>query len=187
MWKTVVAGVTVLAIAGGSLVYAQQRSDAAQAPRWHRHMSAQDLDAFADARIAALKAGLKLTPEQEKNWPALEKALREQAKARSERFTARASADRPRDPVERLRLRAEAMTQTGTALKQVAEAAAPLYQSLDDAQKHRFMVLAQLDRPRFGSHHRWHHRDTGRGMMRGHMNGYGPAGTGDDNTAPKPQ
>ena len=38
------------------------------------------------ARIAALKAGLKLTPAQEKNWPALETALREQAKARAARI-----------------------------------------------------------------------------------------------------
>jgi hypothetical protein len=179
MWKTVVAGVAALALAGSSLVYAQQRGDAANAPRWH--MSAQDLGAFADARIAALKAGLKLTPEQEKNWPALEQALRDQAKVRSERFAARASADRPRDPIERLRLQAETMTQSGTALKQVADAAAPLYQSLDDAQKHRFMVLAQLDRHRFGEHHRWHHRGMSHGMMH-----HGPAGTGDD-TAPKPQ
>src|SRR5439155_23574335 len=36
--------------------------------------SAEDVAAFTDARIAGLKAGLKLTPEQEKNWPAVEAA-----------------------------------------------------------------------------------------------------------------
>ena len=34
--------------------------------------SAEDISAFMDARIAALKAGLRLTPDQEKNWPAFE-------------------------------------------------------------------------------------------------------------------
>ena len=34
--------------------------------------SAEDISAFADARIAALKAGLRLTPDQDKNWPAFE-------------------------------------------------------------------------------------------------------------------
>ena len=48
----------------------------------HPKFSAEDFAAFTDARIAALKAGLRLTPAQEKNWPALETALREQAKER---------------------------------------------------------------------------------------------------------
>jgi hypothetical protein len=52
----------------------------------HPKFSAEDFAAFTDARIAALKAGLKLTPEQEKNWPALEAALRERAKARAARI-----------------------------------------------------------------------------------------------------
>ena len=30
-----------------------------------------------DAHLAGLKAGLKLTAEQEKNWPAFETAIRE--------------------------------------------------------------------------------------------------------------
>ena len=38
----------------------------------HQQLSAEQIAAFTDARIAALKAGLKLTPAQEKNWPALE-------------------------------------------------------------------------------------------------------------------
>ena len=33
-----------------------------------------------DARIAALKTGLKLTPDQEKLWPSVETALRDMAK-----------------------------------------------------------------------------------------------------------
>jgi hypothetical protein len=51
----------------------------------HPKFSADDFAAFTDARIAALKVGLKLMPAQEKNWPALETALREQAKARAAR------------------------------------------------------------------------------------------------------
>ena len=166
MWKTVVAGITALALAGGSMVYAQQRDDAGHHHR--RQISAQDISAYTDARIAALKAGLQLTGEQEKNWPALEKALRNSAKARSERFTARASTDTPRDPIERLRLRAEVMSKRGASLKDIADAAAPLYQSLDDAQKRRFTVIAQVTMSRFGQHHhRRHHRHghAGHDMM----------------------
>ena len=176
MWKTVLAGSTALAIAGATLAYAQQGPRNRDfAPQWRP--SAADITAFGDARIAALHAGLKLTAEQEKNWPAVESALRDLAKQRSERFAAHASADRPKDPLERLALRADALSQRGAALKKVADAAAPLYKSLDEAQKHRFMVLARLDRPHFGrrgvhGEHGWMHRGPG-GFGRGPM---GPDG-----------
>ena len=53
-----------------------------------QRMSTEDRAAFVDARIAAVKAGLKLTPEQEKNWPAVESAVRDFAEtvARANRF-----------------------------------------------------------------------------------------------------
>ena len=185
MWKTVLAGTTVLAIAGASLAYAQQgpgRGD--RAMRWQP--SAEDITAFGDARIAAVHAGLKLNAEQEKNWPAVESALRDLAKHRSERFTARASADLPKDAIERLNLRADAMTQQGTALKKLADAAGPLYKSLDDAQKQRFVVLARMGGHDFAGkrghrdgrgHGGWQHHGP-RGSERGPM---GPEG------GPRPQ
>ena len=42
--------------------------------------------AFTDARIAALKAGLELTPDQAKNWPAFEQALRDMVQLRAQRM-----------------------------------------------------------------------------------------------------
>jgi hypothetical protein len=172
MWKTVLAGSTVLAIAGATLAYAQQGpGDRSFAPHWRP--SAQDIAAFGDARIAALHAGLQLNAEQEKNWPALESALRDRAKQRAAWFTAHASADRPKDPVERLAVRADALAQRAAVLKKVADAAGPLYKSLDDAQKQRFVVLARLGGGHEGGrgmngHHGFMHRGgEGRGPMMG--------------------
>jgi len=165
MWKSFLAGTTALAIAGGAIAYAEQGSpEFERVQRWHP--TAEDISAFGDARIAALHAGLKLTAEQEKNWPAVESALRDLAKQRSERFAARASADRPKDPIERLNLRAEAMGQRAAALKKLADAAGPLYKSLDDSQKNRFVMLAQLAGGREGGL-RGHHRGFGGGQHRG--------------------
>jgi hypothetical protein len=166
MWKTVLAGTTALAIAGASLAYAAQpgKSDQDRAQRWRP--TAEDITALGDARIAALKAGLKLTPDQEKHWPAMEEALRGVAKQRADRHVAR-SADRPSDPIERLAARAESIEARGAALKKLAGAAAPLYGSLDESQKRRFMMLAHLGGKRFGhwrgdrdhrGGHGWHHR-----------------------------
>jgi hypothetical protein len=176
MWKTVLAGSTALAIAGATLAYAQQGPGGRDiAPHWQP--SAEDISAFGDARIAALHAGLKLTAEQEKNWPAMESALRDLSKQRSERFAARASADRPTDPVERLVLRADVMTQRAAALKKLADAAVPLYKSLDEAQKHRFVMLARLGGHQFGG-------EGGHHGMRGWMH-RGPGGTERDPMGPE--
>ncbi len=161
MWKTVLAGTTALAIAGTTLAYAQQRPGNNDGAR-HWRPSVEDINAFGDARIAALHAGLQLTAEQEKNWPAVESALKDIAKQRSERYAARASANRPSDPIERMSLRADVLAQRGAALKKLADAAAPLYKSLDEGQKRRFTMLARLGGKRFGhGYGRGHHRGDG--------------------------
>ena len=170
MWKTLLAGTTALAIAGSSVAFAQQPSpQAPQAPqagaegRQHWRPSEQDVNAFTDARIAAIKAGLKLTPDQEKNWPGVEQAIRDLAKDRYERRTERRNEPRPADPIERLRSRADTMTKTAADLKRLADAADPLYQSLNEDQKHRLFFLVRSMRGHHmamrGHEHRGFERD----------------------------
>jgi hypothetical protein len=147
MLKAILAGTSALVIAGSSLVYAQQRQGRPELGRGQPNI--EDIRAFAEARLGALKAGLMLTPDQERNWPAFEQAARELAKQRLERMNAFASARRDRqpqstDPTERLRRRAEVMSETGAALKKFADAMDPLYKSLDDSQKRRFAMLSRL-------------------------------------------
>lgn len=82
MLKPRIAATAVLAIAGASIGYAQggpTGSDDDRSSRYERHFrpNIDDIKAFTDARIAALKAGLTLTPDQEKNWPPFEQALRD--------------------------------------------------------------------------------------------------------------
>src|SRR5947208_3215668 len=85
MRKFAIAAVAVLAIAGSTAVYAQHH-------RWglgFSRMNPEDRSAYADARIAAVHAGLKLTAEQEKLWPPVEAAVRDFAKLRIDRAKAR--------------------------------------------------------------------------------------------------
>ena len=93
----------------------------------HPEFSAEDFAAFTDARIAALKAGLKLTPAQEKNWPALETALREQAKARAARIAEwREKAKEPREHrsvIEGLQQGAKRLAARSAELEKLADAA----------------------------------------------------------------
>jgi hypothetical protein len=152
MWKKVLFASAAVAIAGTTLVYAQ-RFGGPDGPGPMRGVdrfrpSAEDLGAFADARIAGMKAGLRLTAEQEKSWPAFEEAYRNLAKLRAERATAlREGAPPPADMLEALQRRAEGLSRGAAAFKQVADATAPLYRSLDDGQKRRFTVLARMLRP----------------------------------------
>jgi hypothetical protein len=175
MKKVILAGVAAVAIIGSSAVYAQHRFD-----HHHHRLSAEDRAAFVDAKIAAVKAGLKLTPDQEKNWPAVESAVRDFAKQRIDLANARmkerearraerrqagsdsdASREQNRDPVARLRERADRMTETAASLKKIADAADPLYKSLDDSQKRRLAMLARM-----GGKHGWRRQGFG-GFERG--------------------
>lgn len=160
MRKFTIAAVAVLAIAASTAVYAQHR-------HWsfgHMRMNPEDRAAFADARIAAVHAGLKLTADQEQLWPSVETAVREFAKLRIDRANARmtapqgdSSAPKPDDPVARLRERADNMASSAAAMKKIADAADPLYKTLDDGQKRRLTVLTGMDR-RFGGREGWRQR-----------------------------
>jgi hypothetical protein len=159
MRKMLLASAAVLVLAGSTAVYAQHR------PWWFHHharINPEDRAAFADARIAAVKAGLKLTPDQEKLWPPVEAAVRDFAKLRIDRANARMNpsrddAQKPDDPVMRLRDRAETLGTTAAALKRIADAADPLYKTLDEAQKRRLAVLTRMGGGRMGDEG-WRHR-----------------------------
>ena len=64
-----------------------------------------------------------------------------------------------------LRRRGDDMAASGAALKKIADAADPLYKTLDDGQKRRLKILTHMERrPEGGG---WRHREFERGMDRG--------------------
>jgi hypothetical protein len=164
MWKAVLAGTVTLAVVGTSIVYAQQRNRGLESQQ-RPQLTQEDRAAFAAARIAALKAGLALNAEQEKNWPAFESALKDLSKFRMEQMLARRNTQRSDDPTERMRQRAERLSGYGAALKKLADAQGPLYSGLDEAQKRRFAMLTQAIQASRHGHHRHHRRAEGRRGM----------------------
>src|SRR5260370_40304701 len=109
MWKGLLAGTPALVLAGSSVAFAQQpapqqpqRPQVGSEGRPHWRPGAQDGNPLTDARIAAIKAGLKLTLDQEKNWPHLEQAIGDLANDRHARPTERRNGARPARPRERL-------------------------------------------------------------------------------------
>jgi zinc resistance-associated protein len=144
---------------------------------------AEDAQAFMDARIAALHAGLKLSADQEKLWPPVEDAIRNAARLHVSHM--QAMRDRADDPIERLRNAADRMAQGSDAMRKLADAAAPLYATLDDAQKRRLRILVRDMGPRgmmgpgwrgmMGGRFDSDDRDERRGMM-GQGSGRGMGG-----------
>lgn len=113
-------------------------------------LSAADREAFADARIAALHAGLKLTADQEKLWPPVEEAIRGVARerlaarqARRERFASMRGREDAIDIPSGLRFMADRQAASADALRKLADAAGPLHATLDDGQKRRIAMLAR--------------------------------------------
>jgi len=172
--KALAAGTIALTLAGAGIALAQNTQTQTPPAREMRgpRFSAEDAAALTDARIAALKAGLKLTPDQEKNWPAVETAIRDLAKQRADRmkqFSDRikerrearrgGNATNAPDTIARLRQGADAMTTRADSLKKLADASEPLYKSLDDGQKHRFAMLLRMGgQAGHGFRHHWMRR-----------------------------
>ena len=147
MSKMLAAGVVALCVTASPLAYAQTAANAATP-------SAAEWNSLTDMRIDVVKAALKLTPDQEKYWPAVEDAIRARAKNRQARF-----ADiekrvgelregnpvevlRNRDPINFLRRRAEVLAERSADLKNLANAWEPLYKTLSPDQKQRMAFLA---------------------------------------------
>jgi hypothetical protein len=117
---------------------------------------AEDHEAMLDAKLAGLRAGLRLTSDQEKLWPPFESAIRDAAKLHMEQT--KSMMERMRQmhetmmqgepgeavsPIDRLEAIGQGMSARGAAIEKVAEAGKPLYASLDDSQKRRFVMLGR--------------------------------------------
>lgn len=165
------------------LVAAKAQGAMPNAPRPRRPVwSKEDRAAFLDAHIAALHAGLALSADQEKLWPPVEQALRAFGQLCMTRREAFLKMPHPMDVLERLKLRSANMVARGEALKKLADAAAPLYAKLTDAQKHRLPVLLRaMHRPMWGrGRFMMMHRGPGMFMGPRFMHpGMGDGGMGD--------
>ena len=120
-------------------------------PQWK--LSDEDRAALVDAKVAGLKVGLKLTPAQEKNWPAVETAIREQAKASAARGAEFSEKSKEHEGhhnlIEGLQHHAKALETRAVELTKFADVVKPLYDSLDEGQKHRLIVILHA----VGEHH----------------------------------
>jgi zinc resistance-associated protein len=155
MWKMLAAGLIAYAVSGISLAWSQTPpAPASSQPAGGSGNSAasnaptpEDVAALGDARLAALKIGLKIKPDQEKGWTSFEATIRDLTKQRQDRLNQLikerqdASKAQASSPADVLRIRAKSMTQAAADLVRYADAIDPFYKGLDDEQKRRMLVL----------------------------------------------
>jgi hypothetical protein len=138
MRKTLILATAAAMLAGTAITgaaVARDRSDRTE-------LTASQITDQAAARAAQMKADLRLTAEQEKNWPAFETAVVDMWKNRTEARIAWRSAHAKQqgsvDLIDEMRKDADMQIPEANARKKLADAAQPLYSRLDDQQKQRF-------------------------------------------------
>jgi hypothetical protein len=105
-------------------------------------LTAEQIVAGNDVLIDKIKAELNLTPEQEKNWYGFSSAMHYLGHNGAERLNlrvARAQRDPPDDIIEQMRNEAQFLVDRAADQRNVADAAEPLYSSLNDKQKQTFV------------------------------------------------
>ncbi len=137
----------------------QQASRADRMQQW-----TADRETMLDAKLTGMKAGLGLASDQEKLWGPFEFAVKDADKSRmdamGQMMRMRAQGERM-SPIDHLEAMADRLSQGATNVKKIADAAKPLYDSLDESQKHKFGMLGRMlmpERSRFAM-----------GMMHNHM------------------
>ena len=173
MKKSIASGFAVMGVAAAIIV---PLSYGAQCRETRAERSASTISQSADraeARIAILKADLRLSADQAQHWAGLESALNDIAAKRAKRWaasndlqTGRASSNAPvapdasitedadsgrdarnarLDDIGEMRRKADAYTVQAAELRQIADAAQPLYDTLDDHQRHRLVQFVRED------------------------------------------
>ena len=178
MKKSIASGFAVMGVAAAIIV---PLSYGAQGRETRAERSASTITQSTDraeARIAILKADLRLSADQAQHWAGLESALNDIAAKRAKRWaasndlqTGRASSNVPvapdtsitedeqrrdtdserdarnarLDDIGEMRRNADAYAVQAAELRQIADAAQPLYDTLDDHQRHRLVQFVRED------------------------------------------
>jgi len=105
-------------------------------------LTAEQIVANSDAYVERIKKELNLTAEQEKNWGSFSSAMHYLGHNGADRLNlriARAQRDPPDDVIEQMRNEAQFLVDRAQDQRNVADAAEPLFASLDDKQKQHFI------------------------------------------------
>jgi hypothetical protein len=138
MRKFVTFSIGAALLAGTALTgpaIARDRSDRSE-------LTVSQMTDRAEVRIAKMKVDLNLTADQEKNWSGFATAMQDMSKKQADRRIAmrdaRAQQHGSFDALDEMRKNADRQIERANDRKKLADAAQPLYTSLNEQQKGRF-------------------------------------------------
>jgi hypothetical protein len=141
MKRTLLGTLAVAALSASAAAQSdQQPTHAELVQRW--------AEASLDAQLKGMKTSLKLTADQEKDWGPFESAVRDGGKARV--LALQKEQSDSLSPMDRNLAKADRLAESQANLEKMIEAAKPLYGSLDDTQKHKFITLGRMLVPERG-------------------------------------
>jgi hypothetical protein len=118
----------------------EQPSHAELVERW--------AEAGIDTQLKGLKTSLRLKADQDKDWGAFESAVKDAEKARVLALQKEQSGNL--SPMDLNAAKADRIAQGQADLEKIVDAAKPLYESLDGAQKQKFVALGRMLVPERG-------------------------------------
>ena len=141
MRKTAILFMSAVLLAGTALTgpaVARDRSSRTE-------LTANQMSDRAEARTAQMKVNLNLTADQDKNWSAFASAMQDMNKKQADRRIAmrdaRAQQHGTFDALDEMRKAADSQIERSNDRKKLADAAQPLYTSLNEQQKSRFAEM----------------------------------------------
>ena len=134
-----VTAATVLSASGFAITTAGAQSD--QQPT-HAELVQRWAEAGIEAQLKGMKTSLRLTADQEKLWGPFESVVEDGAKARV--LALQKEQGGGLSPMDLNLAKADRLALGQENLEKMIEAAKPLYASLDDTQKHKFIALGRM-------------------------------------------
>ena len=151
MKRTFFGTLTTAAAAAALSAFGFATTAAAQDDKQPTHAELQQRWAKAaiEGQLKGMKTSLRLNAEQGELWAPFESAAKDGENARLLALQKEQGADL--SPMDRLTAKADRIAESRANLEKMVEAAGPLYASLGDEQKHKFITLGRMLVPERGS------------------------------------
>ena len=137
--RSLAAAAAAALSASGFTITAAAQSD--EKPS-HAELVQRWAEAGIDTQLKGLRSSLRLTADQDKDWAAFESAVKDAEKARVLALQKEQSGNL--SPMDLNVAKAERIEQGQADLEKIVDAARPLYESLDGAQKQKFVALGRM-------------------------------------------
>jgi hypothetical protein len=148
MKRALLATLAIAALSISAFAQSDQPPAKSDKKPTHAEQAQHWAEAALDTQLKGMKANLGLTGDQDKDWEPFEAAVRDAANARV--LALQKEQGGGLTPMDRNLAKADRIGQGQANLAKIVEAAKPLFESLDNARKQKFITLGRTLVPERG-------------------------------------